>query len=101
MPVSTITPQQLHQAQQGATPYAVIDVREESEFAELPKLPEALHIPMKDVPAQLAKIPKSVVVVCRSGKRSAQVAEWLKTQGKEAWSLAEGMQGWVSLYGTK
>jgi rhodanese-related sulfurtransferase len=36
-----------------------------------------------------------VVVVCRVGARSAQVAAWLSRQGYDAVNLAGGMQAWV------
>lgn len=60
----------------------VIDVREQWEYDE-GHIPNVTHIPMDDIPNRLSEIPtdKEVVVTCRSGNRSGQVADFLRQQG--------------------
>jgi rhodanese-related sulfurtransferase len=74
----------------------VLDVREPEEL-EAAKLPEALHIPMRDVPARLADLPKdrTIVVMCHAGGRSARVAEYLLANGFEhVFNLRGGIDAW-------
>ena len=76
----------------------VLDVREPEEIAIAP-FPDALHIPMGDIPSRLTELDPDAewVVVCHRGVRSAQVAMYLAhmgfarvsnlTGGIDAWSL--------------
>ena len=60
----------------------VLDVREQWEYDE-GHIPNVTLIPMNEVPNRLSEIPtdKEVVVTCRSGNRSSQVADFLRQQG--------------------
>ncbi len=60
----------------------LIDVREEWEYNE-GHIPGITLIPMNDVASRIDDIPtdKTVVVTCRSGNRSGQVASFLRDQG--------------------
>ncbi|MFH1474756.1 MAG: rhodanese-like domain-containing protein, partial [Chloroflexota bacterium] len=51
----------------------ILDVRQPEEWAA-GHIPDATLIPLGDLPARLAEVPndRQVVVVCRSGNRSAQ-----------------------------
>lgn len=74
----------------------LLDVREDWEL-EIARIDGALHIPMGDVPARLAEIDRDreIVVLCRSGGRSAQVARFLEQQGYgRVWNLAGGILAW-------
>ena len=76
----------------------LIDVREDDEW-QAGHAPEAVHLPMMQVPERLAEIPAQgdVVIVCRSGHRSAEVVRYLIAQGYDnVRNLAEGMFGWVA-----
>ena len=61
--------------------FQLIDVREAHEYA-LGNI-NGDHIPMNSVPENLNKISKDkqVVVMCRSGKRSANVVNYLEQNG--------------------
>ena len=77
----------------------LLDVREDDEWAA-GHAAEAIHLPLSELPAGLADSGilgggRRVVVVCRVGARSAQVAAWLNHQGFDAVNLAGGMQAWV------
>jgi rhodanese-related sulfurtransferase len=73
----------------------VLDVREDFEVAE-GMIPGALHIPMGQLNARLPEIDRDrpVIVVCRSGNRSAQVADALAAAGYAADTMGGGMTAW-------
>ena len=60
----------------------ILDVREQSEYDD-GHIPGITLIPMGEVPARLNEIPtdKEVILTCRSGNRSGQVADFLRQQG--------------------
>lgn len=74
----------------------LLDVREPFEL-ELARVEGALHVPMRDVPARLAEVPRDreVIVLCHHGIRSAQVARWLRARGVDAVNLAGGIDAWA------
>ena len=82
----------------GAT--TLLDVREPWEVALARiTLPDAtvLNLPMHEVPAGLAHIPRTqpVVCICHHGARSAQVVSFLLQQGYvDVYNLAGGVDAW-------
>jgi rhodanese-related sulfurtransferase len=77
----------------------LLDVREHDEWAA-GHAADAVHVPMSELPAGLAgsgvlEQDGRIVVVCRVGARSAQVAAWLCRQGYDAVNLAGGMLAWA------
>ena len=74
----------------------VLDVREGWEF-ENGHVPTAHHIPLGDVPDQLAELPKEVQVwvICQAGGRSMTAANYLESQKFSAVSVAGGTGSWV------
>ena len=79
----------------GETP-CVLDVREARELAVAAYPFEVLHIPMGQIPARLDEIPKdrTVVCACRSGSRSAHIAAFLRSHGRDAVNLDGGILAW-------
>ncbi len=76
----------------------LVDVREEHEVA-VAHIQGSLFIPLKDLPAQLAKLEKyrkkPVVVVCAAGQRSAAACRLLNKSGFEDVSQIDGgIQAW-------
>ena len=74
----------------------MVDVRERNEWVA-GHAPDALFIPMGDLPGQLEALPISdepLAIVCRSGNRSGRVVAWLALQGIDAVNVAGGMQAW-------
>jgi len=74
----------------------VLDVREQWEYDE-GHIPNVTLIPMGEIPNRLDEIPtdKEVVVTCRSGNRSGQVAEFLRQQGyTNIHNMAGGILEW-------
>lgn len=82
-------------AEAGAAPL-LLDVREGWELA-IANLDGVLHIPMGEIPARLDELApeREIVVLCRSGGRSATVARFLQQQGyRDVWNLAGGILAW-------
>ena len=72
----------------------LLDVREDHEW-ELGTLPGATCISMGDIPAALDQLDRQapILVVCRSGARSNQVAQFLILSGfAEVANMAGGMK---------
>jgi rhodanese-related sulfurtransferase len=82
-------------AEAGPAPL-LLDVREGWELA-IARLDGVLHIPMGEIPARLGELApeQEIVVLCRSGGRSATVARFLQQQGfRDVWNLAGGILAW-------
>ena len=79
----------------------LLDVREPAELTgDLGRIPESLHVPLGELRARLADVPRDrpVVALCRSGRRSAQASAILEKAGvRDVASLAGGMIGWRAL----
>ena len=75
----------------------LLDVREADEWAA-GYAPGARHIPLGQLGARSAEIPRdeTVYVICRSGARSARAAQALGAAGWEAVNVAGGMQDWAA-----
>lgn len=85
----------INDAEQRRAEEQILDVREDFEVAE-GMIPGAIHIPMGDLNDRLEEIDQTrpVIVVCRSGNRSARVAEALTAAGFTADTMAGGMVAW-------
>jgi DMSO/TMAO reductase YedYZ molybdopterin-dependent catalytic subunit/rhodanese-related sulfurtransferase len=75
----------------------LLDVREPEEW-QAQHAPDAVLMPMGQVKQRQSELPRDrrIVVVCRSGGRSAATAESLRTWGFDAVNLAGGMCAWAS-----
>ncbi|MBA3309787.1 MAG: rhodanese-like domain-containing protein [Nocardioidaceae bacterium] len=73
----------------------VVDVREDAEWTA-GHIEPATHIPLMELSQRFDEVPtdRQVLVVCRSGARSAQATAFLQAQGCEAVNLAGGMKAW-------
>lgn len=87
--------QALTMTHQGAL---LLDVRQPEEYAAI-HAPNATLIPLGELPARMQEISawkdKPVVVICRSGRRSAKAVELLREAGYgNVSNLAGGIQDW-------
>ena len=74
----------------------LLDVREPVEI-EIANVPQALHIPMRDVPGRLAELDREtpIVVMCHTGRRSYMVAQYLVGNGfSQVFNLRGGIDAW-------
>jgi rhodanese-related sulfurtransferase len=72
-----------------------LDVREQNEW-DAGHAPHAVHIPLARISLEANVLPtkRPVIVVCRSGRRSAIAVAHLLTAGFNAVNLVGGMQAW-------
>jgi rhodanese-related sulfurtransferase len=78
-------------------PPVVLDVREPWEI-EIGALPGVLAIPLGDLTARVAEVPRDrpVAVMCHHGGRSAQAAAWLRQRGfARIMNVAGGIDAWA------
>ncbi len=76
----------------------LIDVRDDDEWLA-GHAPAAVHLPMMELPDRLDEIPgdREVVIVCRSGHRSAEVVSYLIGRGlSHVRNVSDGMLGWAA-----
>lgn len=73
----------------------LLDVREAQEW-DAGHAPEAVFVPLSQLPGQLAALPEAdqVMVICRSGNRSRAATEALISVGRNAFNVEGGMRGW-------
>lgn len=74
----------------------LVDVREPQEW-ELGHLPDALHVPLGDLPARAHELDPAATTVlyCHHGVRSRNALEWLATRGFSALhNLSGGIDAW-------
>lgn len=73
----------------------ILDVREPDEW-QAGHVEGSLHIPMGQIPARFDEVPQDrrVVVVCRSGHRSARVTGYLRELGLDVVNLEGGLTAW-------
>lgn len=95
MSVPEISAQEFVARRERGDDLILLDVREEWELA-IAKVPGIVHIPMGEVPARLSELDnsKEVVVLCRSGRRSHDVAQFLLQQGYRSLNLTGGILAW-------
>ncbi len=92
----SITPQELRARLDRGEPIVVLDVREPFEL-EISRLPEAIHIPMNEVAERVHELSDAheIVVMCRSGGRSAQITRLLQAMG---FQRVKNLTGGINAY---
>ena len=78
--------------------FLLIDIRESDEL-ETSSIDGALHIPMGDIASRINELDvdedTTIAILCRSGKRSLQVALYMQNQGLAGTrSVAGGINWW-------
>jgi hydroxyacylglutathione hydrolase len=94
--IPQVTPAEL--ARLGSNGTVILDVRGESEWRTA-RLPDALLIPLPELPARVGEVPadKRVVVQCATGSRAAIAASLLRAGGHEdVANLAGGLAAWIN-----
>ncbi|MET0147980.1 MAG: rhodanese-like domain-containing protein [Acidimicrobiales bacterium] len=75
---------------------AVLDVRNPDEYDEA-HVPDVILIPLGELVERVDEVPAdgTLPVICRTGARSLQAAEWLRGQGIDAVNVAGGTLAWI------
>lgn len=76
----------------------LVDVREDWEWAA-GRVPGALHVPLDELASRAGELPRdrTVVVVCRSGNRSAHATAMLRDGDVDAVNLDGGLRAWSAV----
>jgi rhodanese-related sulfurtransferase len=95
--VGELTPREFLDRRERGEEMTLLDVREDWEIEKAPVPTEVVHIPMGEISDRLGELDpkKETVVICRSGGRSAQVAQYLERQGfGKVFNLSGGILAW-------
>jgi rhodanese-related sulfurtransferase len=95
--VQNLSPREFLERRAGGVSSTLLDVREDWEIALAPVPGETVHIPMQEISRRIGELDsqQETVVICRSGGRSAQVAEFLAARGfASVFNLAGGILAW-------
>jgi rhodanese-related sulfurtransferase len=95
--IKEIGPREFLELRARGADVTLLDVREDWETTLAPVPTEIVHIPMGQVPDRLRELDplKETVVICRSGGRSLQVANFLAGQGfASVYNLTGGILAW-------
>jgi rhodanese-related sulfurtransferase len=95
MPIPEVTPAEYIARRDRGEKLTLLDVREEWEL-KVASVPGIVHIPMNDVPGRLDELDRDteIVVLCRSGRRSLDVAKFLEPKGFRTSNLSGGILAW-------
>jgi rhodanese-related sulfurtransferase len=93
--IPEITPTEFVSRRDRGEPLTLLDVREDWELT-VASVPGIVHIPMGQVADRLNELDRSkeIVVLCRSGRRSLEVAKFLQQNGFKSVNLAGGILAW-------
>ena len=74
----------------------VVDVREADELVADGRLEGATHIPLGELSGRAEELPadRTLLLLCRSGVRSALAADALRASGFEAFNIDGGILAW-------
>lgn len=80
--MNDLSVEELAQWRASGKQFVLLDVREPHEL-QAAALPDALHIPMRQIPSRLHEIDANaeIAVLCHHGGRSERVAQFLAVQG--------------------
>ena len=95
--IPEISPSELLAELRGIHPPALLDVREAEELA-ISAFPDSINIPIGELVERKHELDtkRRIIVVCRSGARSANATSYLLHEGfKDVHNLATGINGWA------
>jgi rhodanese-related sulfurtransferase len=95
MSIPEITPAEFVARRDSGADLVLLDVREDWELG-VASVPGVVHIPMGQVADRINELDaaKEIVVLCRSGRRSLEVAKFLQQKGFRTVNLAGGTLAW-------
>jgi len=95
--IKEMTPREFLERRTGGADMTLLDVREDWETQLAPVPSDVVHIPMGQIGDRLGELDpqREIVVICRSGGRSLEVARFLATRGfGSVYNLAGGILAW-------
>ena len=95
--VGELSPREFLDRRERGEDMTLLDVREDWEIEKAPVPTDVVHIPMGEISDRISELDpnKETVVICRSGGRSGQVAQYLERQGfGKVFNLSGGILAW-------
>jgi molybdopterin/thiamine biosynthesis adenylyltransferase/rhodanese-related sulfurtransferase len=95
--LATISVHELKRKMEGNGAFKIVDVREAFEY-EIARIEGSKLIQLGELPSRFGELPadEEIILVCKSGTRSAHAAELLRTAGfTRAYSLEGGIDAWA------
>ena len=95
--LATISVHELKRKMEGNGAFTIVDVREAFEY-EIARIEGSKFIQLGELPSRFGELPadEEIILVCKSGTRSAHAVELLRTAGfKRAYSLEGGIDAWA------
>ena len=95
--LTTISVHELKRTMEGNGAFTIVDVREAFEY-EIARIEGSKLISLGELPSRFGELPadEEIILVCKSGTRSAHAAELLRTAGfTHAYSLEGGIDAWA------
>lgn len=92
-----ISAEDLYSILQNEKNFVLVDVREPGELVETGFIPGAANIPMGQIVQKLSSLPKTgkLILYCRTGRRSAETANFLVGKGyQNVYNLEGGIANW-------
>lgn len=95
MYIQELSTDEIKELIEDGAPLTIIDVRETEEL-ETGTIPEAIHIPIGEIPFHIDALPTEAlyIIICRAGNRSGRVTAYLESKGFQAINMAGGMLEW-------
>ena len=93
-----IGPADLYRMRRAGAQHLVVDVREKWEL-DVAALSGVKHVPLGELQSRAAELPndRPLVMLCRSGRRSMDATNWLRSQGyANATNLRGGILQWAA-----
>ncbi len=94
--VGEITPTEFDARRRAGSAALLLDVRDDWELS-IATVPDVVHVPMGEIARRLGELDpeREIVVLCRSGRRSLEVARFLERSGfKSVANLTGGILAW-------
>ena len=90
-----VQPDELAERLADTPDFGLLDVRDPWEW-NVARLKDATLLPMNELPARIASLDRAreLIVYCHHGTRSSMAADWLRSRGFRARSLAGGIDRW-------
>jgi len=95
--VKEVTPTEFLALRKSGADVVLLDVREAWEL-DVARVPDIVHIPMGEVATRLGELnpARQTVVLCRSGRRSMEIARLLEQKGfQSVANLKGGILAWA------
>lgn len=96
--INQVSADQVYQSMQNNEDFLLIDCREQMEW-DMAHIEKSEFFPLSEAAERYSELPKDkkIIIVCRTGRRSQNLCEFLKNKGyNDVNNFAGGIVSWVS-----